>query len=219
MAVAVLLGAILCWRFLAFARMPVDADTALRAAPWAASAAIAAHSAFDFNLQVPANAFLAAVVAGLAVATSREPSVARPASQPAKAPVATVFRGVLPVVTVAAFAFMVRDAFSDAAIREMRWALVGDKVGAIPPADAAAAQRMETALAAGERAYRYDPSNAQLALLNGRLNLHLSTAESSPKARRDRIADSKAWAVKAARNCPVCRGLPEPVVPTPPKPR
>jgi O-antigen ligase len=217
MTVALLLVAVLCRHFVSFARMPIDADTALRAAPWAALAAIGAHSAFDFNLQVPANAFLAAVVAGLALATTPTP--------PRDRLTAIHRRGLMPalpgiglaIACTVALGFMARDAFSDATIRYMRLALVGETATAIPPKDQAAADRMEEAIAAGEQAYRYDQSNPRLALLISRLHLHLATVAPASNASLTHLAESRAWGTKASRNCPACRGMPEPAPAPAPK--
>ena len=211
LTVAVFLGAILCRRFLTFARMPVDADTALCAAPWAALAAIGGHSAFDFNLQVPANAFLAAVVAGLGIATAAATPRHRPAEDPARAWMRRIPNSSLAIACTLSLGFMVRDAFSDATIRQMRWALVGETVGAVPPKDHAEAQRMTEAVAAGERAHRHDASNPRLALFIGRLHLHLATVAPGSAASLAHANAAHSWQMTATRNCAACRGLPEPV--------
>lgn len=217
---AIILGVCLCRRFLSFLKIAREADTPLLAAPWAAVAAIAAHSAFDFNLQVPANAYLAAVSAGLAWATAAAaPAQKRPPAT--SKTLASAFPAALLATSCAiALGFMVRDTFSDATLRQMRWALVGEKVGAVPPKDAPAARAMETALAAGERAYRYDPANARLALLVGRLHLHLATtSEVSEADRAMHRTAAKEWSTKAQRSCAVCRGIPEAMVLQPPRPQ
>ena len=217
---AVALVSVLSRRLLGFIGMACNTDTALRAAAWAALAAIAAHSAFDFNLQVPANGFLSAVVAGLAAATvpTRSASQPRSAAQPAAV-------RWLPSVALAmgcslALCLMARDAFSDAAIRRMQWSLVGEKLGAVAPHDVASAQRMADALTDGERAYRYDPANARIALLIGRIHLHLSEGTFLPPAERAaHAAEASTWFLKAQRACAVCPGLPEAAPPPKQPPR
>lgn len=207
---AVALVGVLGRRLLGFICKAADADTALCAAAWAALAAIAAHSAFDFNLQVPANGFLAAVVAGLAMATVPARRAARPRSTAQPAAAGWMPGVALAVACILSLGFMVRDAFSDASIRRMQRSLVGDKLGAVPPHDAAAAQQMRDALADGERAYRYDPANARVALLVGRLHLHLgATALLPPADRAPHASEAATWFMKAQRACAVCPGLPE----------
>lgn len=215
---AVALAGILGRRFLGFLHKPCDADAAICAAAWAAVAAIAAHSAFDFNLQVPANGFLAAVVVGLAAGTAPGRHAAHPRSAAPACPASRLPGAALAVACAFSFGFMVRDTLSDASIRQMQWSLVGDKLGAVPPHDAAAAQRMADALADGERAYRYDPANARVALLIGRLHLHLGEVAILPPAERDAHAsEAAAWFMKAQRACAVCPGLPEAISAAPPR--
>lgn len=215
---AVALAGVLVRRVRGFLHQPYDADTAICAAAWASLAAIAAHSAFDFNLQVPANGFLAAVVAGLAAATAPARRAAQPRSAAQPRPASRLPRAALAVACALSLGFMVRDALSDALIRQMQWSLVGHKLGAVPPHDAAAAQQMADALADGERAYRYDPANARVALLIGRLHLHLGEVAILPPAERDAHAsEAAAWFMKAQRACAVCPGLPEDIPAAPPR--
>jgi hypothetical protein len=159
---------------------------------------------------VPANAFLAGVVAGLALATTPTPPRHR-LTAPHRRGLMPALPGIgLAIACTVALGFMARDAFSDATIRQMRLALVGETATAIPPKDQAAAEEMEEAIAAGELAYRYDPSNPRLALLISRLHLHLATVAPASDASLTHLAESRVWRIKASRNCPACRGMPEP---------
>ena len=67
--IALVLGGLLIAAGRRFQREATPPLRCLDAGPWAALSAIALHSAFDWNLHVPANALLAEVAAGLAIAS------------------------------------------------------------------------------------------------------------------------------------------------------
>ncbi len=184
-------------------------DRLLDAGPWAALAGLALHSAFDWNLHVPANAFLAAIGTGLAVSSSHGPRD-RAGDTPPLVP--NVRASWAPVLLAAAclmaIVLLVRDAVSTAARRQLALAVIAARTE--PPAAAAAVvQRLDRALAAGTRAARFDPSDTRLARLLGQAMLH----------RADRTGDkttlgmdaANEWFLRARLACPICRGIPHSV--------
>jgi O-antigen ligase len=198
-----------CWMlataFLAWARAQGgNADCGLGA--WPALAALAVHSGFDWNLHVPANGFLACVVAGLAIASA--PRHAQERRRPRW--LSWVASLALAIACLLGLAAVARDAVSEAAQRQLREVLVADRIAATDHAPAPADSAFVEAINAGERMAAWDPWNAQLAALLGQANLHLSARPlviDEADARRKAAADWFEW---ARGHCPVCRGVAEP---------
>ena len=193
------------WRFFRHSQPP---DRIRDAGYWAAVVGIAAHSAFDWNLHVPANGFLACVVTGLALSGgAREPAALPPAFR-----ARDIGRRALAVALSAAYAttFVVlcRDAWSDTVQRRMRDSLAATRV----PDAADVEQSLATAIAAGERLARWDPDNANVAMLVGQLKLHAAAAapDSSPPALEAALSDAAVWLNRASAHAAVCRGMPTP---------
>lgn len=183
----------------------------LSAGPWAALAGLAVHSAFDWNLHLPANAFLACLVLGLCLASV-------PAS---KSPV-TRWAALLPqgftqacfvVICATAFAFLVRDALSASAQRFAMQAIVADRLHRGSAKAAPAEQLLEAAIRSTTRVAGADPRNASLAVTIGHLQLHAATYADDPGRREALTADADHWFRRARARCAVCRGLPEPMDP------
>lgn len=182
------------------------------AAAWAGLAALAVHSAFDWNLHVPANAFLACVLAGQALASGIP---AAPISSPA-APRVGGFVGRVPGVALAAacvlvLPFLARDAASDVAALNVRKALAADQIMTKDSEQASALPLLQAAVAAGGRAAARDRSNAQLAALLGQANLRLAShagVQGPDRAAYESAADR--WFRTAKHHSATVRGLPEP---------
>lgn len=184
------------------------------AVAWAGLAALAIHSAFDWNFHVPANAFLAVVLAGLALATARPEGsiVIRQATVPDRRVLLRLPGFALAGACVVALAFLARDAASDSATLNLRKALAVDQIAAKGSDQSVAVQRLLAAVAAGERAATRDPANAHLAVLLGQANLRLVVRSSDWGTERE-VFESAAshWFRRAARRCATVRGLTEPL--------
>lgn len=201
-------------------RVP-PADWAWHAGVWAALAGLAVHSFFDWNLHLPANAFLAAVLVGLALSAEGLAPVSSATTargKPAFAPTAFVatpaILGVLLAIACAASVGLVwRDVGSAAVVRHLREALVEVRRAALAkPPEPLPEEKLRAALAAGvERAGR-DPGHPDIPLLIGQVQLHLAAAGDE----RARAAAEEAF-LRARTLSAVCQGLPE--VLSPPEPR
>ena len=235
-SVAAVLVSLLLVRGHRFYTLLNPATRLLEAGPWAALAGIAAHSAFDWNLHVPANAFLASLVAGLAAATGTiarkkvtvSPSVASKSvtinavPTPSRPNASWIIRSGLPallaVACVGSFIFSSRDAWSQTQQRQLRKALVAARLAADPkrnPSHLSAEPQLSAALMVGARLEKWDPGNTQLSLLMGQINLHLAAVSKSKGEAELYTAAAGAWFQKAIARSAACRGLPERVLSSP----
>lgn len=183
-----------CRRFLS---VPHGDERLLFAGAWAGLAGIALHSGFDWNLHLPANAFLAAVIAGLAVASA--PS--RPAEVTRSKSLRLVAAGVpiaFALLCVVAATFLCRDACSQSAAKMLRRAI----------AQSSAAAPLHRALEVGEHMADWDPRNSQLAVLMGQASLHDAALQADPMRREAQAAQAEKWFALARTSCAVVRGLP-----------
>lgn len=184
---------------------------------WAALVGIAAHSAFDWNLHVPANAFLASVITGLALSSVSDDATRPGVSAMTNTPWRLAGKLALAGAYVWCFALLCRDAWSDGVQRTMRDTLAAARIAGtakLPMDD------MSRALDAGARARSLDPANAEILLLMGRLHLY-AAASSPPGVPLERMADLTAaeeCLANARRLSAALRGLPEkqPVATVPP---
>jgi len=215
--IAMIFAALLGGRALRFFQGATGAYRLLNSGPWAAVAAIATYSAFDWNLHLPANAFLATLVTALAFSSVPATDVARRSREwLARCIPEAVPRAALILACLATVPYCVRDAFSETTQRNLRSAIVADR---LHTADATknpvAVDQLAAAIAAGERMTAWDRTNSKLFLTIGQARLHLANALSDPAARRT-VTDAaeldfrKATLMSAAR-----RGLAERVTPPP----
>lgn len=205
-----------------------SATPAIDAAAWSAVAAIAAHSFYDWNLHVPANAFLAALAAGLALSgatpegggepdAAAGPGVPAPQQPSASSRVVRAAPALLAAACLFAMAMLARDAWADGERRRLREALAQARLAAADPLRGSAEPMLRAALARGEAAGRLDPADSRLEVSLGQIGLHLAAgAEDPDTARYDRAAAGE-HLIRARRLSAVCRGLPEPA--PPPRPR
>lgn len=213
LVIASSLVSLLAMRFKRFVQLPDSAFKLLDAAPWASLAALMAHSLFDWNLHVPANAFLAALVAGLCLGSVPASPQRGSVPAPRPGPLAAFGPKALLVTTcLAALALLARDARSDAAERTLRLATA---LSTGKPTDRTqqAALPLDAAIAQAERAAAADPWNAGLALALGQAHLHAAAAGTDSE-RHSTAAD--VWFQKAQARRAVSRGLPQPMPPQPP---
>jgi O-antigen ligase len=204
-----------------------SATPAIDAAAWSAIAAIAAHSLFDWNLHVPANAFLAALAGGLALSSGRgagegEAPAARPALPAPRGPAGAWRFGraapaLLAASCVLAMAFLARDAWADGERRRLRDALAAARLAAADPLRGSAEPVLRAARERGAAARRFDPADARLEVLLGQIGLHLAAGAENPAAARDERSAAGNHLIRARRLSAVCRGLPETAPPPAPR--
>lgn len=226
-AIAAAVGGLLIARSRRFRREAQPPLRCLDAGPWAALAALSLHSAFDWNLHIPANALLAAIATGLAVssrgsardAALGSPSRERPDMSPGFRPGLPLegFRPglsgsrvaslTLALASLLALAFLARDAASTAARRDLATAIVAARTSHDPQSPAPVPQ-LAAAITAGERAAGRDPSDAKLAILIGQAHLHLAARTAGPDDSSPAAPAAQAWFERARRACAVCKGLP-----------
>ncbi len=179
----------------------------LNAGPWASLVGITAHSAFDWNLHLPANALLICIVIGLAASSvpARNPRVSPRLSIPEVLP-----RWLLVGFCFLALVLLFRDAISETVQLELRKAIVADrlakKASARPPAKAALA----TAFKNAEVMARWDSGNSSLMASLGQVQLHLAAHTPDAQDRAKLLETAGHWFDRARHASALCRGLPEP---------
>jgi hypothetical protein len=198
-------------RLRGFLRAPETADSLINAGAWAGVAGIAAHSAFDWNLHVPANAFLAAILTGLAAASAPLATATQGKNRPAIRMSAAIWpRAVFIAACGLSVLLLGRDALSEQAQGRLRGAITAERIAVKDPTRPSAIQRVAAAVKAGESAAKRDPANAHLAAAIAQGCALLAT-EDQPidEANRYRKAVEQ-WAKRARLHCAEPRGLPEP---------
>ena len=195
------------------------ATPAVDAAAWSAVASIAAHSLYDWNLHVPANALLAAVAGGLALSAGVGESPAEPVDAPLSKAVRLGRAGpaLLAAACVVAMALLARDAWADGERRRLRDALATARLAAAGPGRDAPQADLRMALARGSAAARFDPADSRFEVLLGQIGLHLAAGAEDPAAARFERDVAEQHFARARRLSAVCRGLPE--IAPPPRPR
>jgi O-antigen ligase len=209
-AVTILTGAgilaVACKRYLA---RPPGEDRIVGAAAWAALAALGVHSAFDWNMHVPANALLACVMAGLALSTGIRPREEPAGDTPPRAMSRWLATAGVVGGCLLALAVLARAAASEAACRTIREAIVADQLASKDASHGDPAPILRAALARGERAAATDPANAYLAMGLGQLNLHLAARTTASADKEAYRAAATPWFNRARRNGAAVRGFPE----------
>lgn len=204
------LGALLarkCWFFCRHAKAEYRL---MNAGVWAAVAGIAIHSAFDWNMHLPANGLLACAVIGLALSSVPIAPSKTWFGRLAEARVPEQFpRLVLIGATLVAICFLGRDAISEATQRQLREAIVADRLHAKDAKNPAAADKLIDSIEAGKRMRPWDASNPSLALLLGQASLHLTQGMADGPDREALEAAAEEWFERARRLCPTSRGIPE----------
>lgn len=181
---------------------------------WSGLAALAIHSAFDWNLHVPANAFLACVLASLALASGLPEDAASscrrfPSRSRWFAPRIPGYA--LAAACIASLVLLARDASSDTAALALRKALAAAQLAVQQPERPSAVQQLLGAVAVAEQSASRDRFNAQLALLLGQANLRLADPSSTDSLNHSFGAAASYWFRIASMRSAMIRGLPEPV--------
>lgn len=186
---------------------------------WAALAGLAAHSFFDWNLHLPGNAFLAAVLIGLGLAAGRTVGVpvgaGRGGAVSSKAGwLGRVLAVAVCLACVAGVWLVWRDVRSQEVTRRLRESLVAvRRAESAKPPGSLPEETLRAALAAGEVRLPADPTNPDLPLVMGQVALHLAAAG-------DATAGEKAEELfrRTRRLSAVAQGLAEPLPPDAPRP-
>lgn len=194
-AVVALLGS----RLRVFVReTPSSAPRPLDAGCWAALAGLAVHTCFDWNLHVPANALLAAVIAGLAMGSVAGGGVSAVAS--ARTSVVDRLTAIgLGFACVMAAAVLCRDACSERTQRQLRVAVTSARHALQDRSRTADIAALTKAVESGERMAVYDPSNPRLSVLMGQASLHLASLLPADDTSRAHAEAAQHWFALARR--------------------
>lgn len=190
--------------FVRQARSTTPSEWLPKAGAWAAVAGIAGHSLFDWNMHVPANAFLTCLALAIALADRRQPATVRGAiAARLWARIGFTLAIFLTIVTLA------RDAQSQRVVGMLRRALATARIASADPNKPAPYEQLKTAIRKGERMFQWDPKNATLPMLIGQAYLHAAT-ELQPidDVTASLVAASDAFAAARSRSA-ICRGLPK----------
>ena len=188
-------------------------EPTIEAAAWAALAGLAIHSAFDWNLHLPAHGLIAAVVAGLAAGCRLGPDAGADVDAAACSPaVRTAGRdrlltGVFVIVTVAGLMMLARDTRSRVVRRQLAEAITAVRIARSGPPASRSEPGLAAAIAAGERAARWDPGDARLAVMLGQAHLHRAADTGPAEPAVDGVRTAAAWFDRARLLCPASRGL------------
>lgn len=194
-AAAVCLVGLLSVRFHRFRRDCLPPERILDAGPWAALAGLALHSAFDWNLHVPANALLASLVAGLCLSSSACGGIPAADARPRFA--SRRATALFAAACVAALLMLGRDALAAVRRRDLATAIATARLAERGAGAPSAAPQLAAAIEGGERADAWDSADARLALLMGRAQLHAAAGMTDPAARRAALDAADGWFAKA----------------------
>lgn len=188
----------------------------LNAGTWAALAGLAAHASFDWDLHLPALVLLAIVVIGLNASSVP----AAKSSVMNRWPVPEyVTRWMLVGFCVVAIGGMWRDALSETVQRQLRKAIVVDRLAQKDPKRPSALDKLTRAVAIGEAFQPWDSGNARLLITLGQAELHLARQTPNGDEKSDLLGTAARWFQRARLSSAMCRGLPEPIVGGPIKPK
>ncbi len=162
-------------------------------AAWAATAALAVHSFFDWNMHCPANALLAVLALGIAAGSGLSPSgtAARP-----RRPVRAAFAATL----LLAVALLARDAASERLLSRLRLAIAASRAAASTPPIALVSPSLEDVLREAQGSWQYDPGNAHVAVLVGLAHVHAATG-ACPSGPAGSVPEATSQAYRRARRC------------------
>jgi len=186
----------------------------LDAGPWAAIVGIASHCLFEWNLHIPANAFLACVATGLALASGWAPPVVKGATRLQ----ATVVRGglldgipmvIFCVTCIGAMLMLALDAQAARTERELREAITAWRLAVSRPQKPLPFSQLTKAAEDSELMVARDPGNPQLVMLIGQANLLLSLEPQPIDEANDRREAAYGWFRRARRLSAVLTGIPE----------
>lgn len=179
----------------------------LAAGPWAALLGFAVHSAFDWNLHLPANALLAILSCGLALSSV---PVSRGQQDLPVVPEPIVKYGLV-LCCLVATVLLGRDTAAEYAQRRIRAAIVQDRVAQSESRYTESREALVAAIHAGESMSDWDPRNAQLATLISNAYLHVADRTTGASERQAMLGFADRWEARARRLSAIPRGLSEPI--------
>lgn len=206
---AVMLLAWIVYRFGKYLNQAEGSRRQWGAAAWAGLAGLAFHSAFDWNLHVPANVWLTSVVAGLAIASSYPDNVQPSSMRASGTDVPKILRIILGGAVIGGMMFLGRDAVSDGAETRLLRAITVCRRETPKESEAAVDDVLKNAALEAERVAFWDPTNAQLAALLGDVHLLLAVRRGREGASAH-LAAATEWFEQARANAAQPPGLPEP---------
>jgi hypothetical protein len=181
--VAAVGGTLAWWRVRRFLPSATAIDRQMAAGPLAALAALAVHSLFDWNLHIPANAFLAIVVGAVAMALGATPRAPQASSGGRRSIASVVATIAATAALVAAVTLTARDVRSELAIRQLRDASAAAQLVKKNPASAALVrEQLQAAISQAEQAARWDRWNAELPRQIAFAHVHLSQKPNDEQA-------------------------------------
>jgi hypothetical protein len=180
----------------------------LNAGPWAGLVGLTAHAAFDWDLHLSALALLAIVVIG--ICASSVPAK-KPTSSSAWGVPEYVPRWMLVGCCVLAVAGMCRDAISETVQRQLREAIVADRLFEKDSSRPSAVPKLSQAISVAEGFQRWDSGDANLLVALGQADLHLARRMPSGAEKAALLGTAARWFQRARLASAMCRGLPEPV--------
>jgi hypothetical protein len=194
-------------RLLRFMGQAESPDRPLGIAAWAAVAAIAVHSFFDWNLHLPSNGLLACIAAGVALAAGLPMPTATAVPKPL---MPRWLPGVvLSAACLASLAMLARDAASEQTQRRLRSAIAADRLRMKGVNRLAPAAELAAAVAAGERMAFWDRSNPRLALLLAQGYLHLAGLPDAAGGAIGAFDSARLWTNRTRACAAFVHGLPE----------
>lgn len=139
-------------------------DRFLAAGTLAGLCGLAMHSAFDWNLHVPANVFLACVIVGLAISTIGRPQLNDPPRGTLLNEVSNAVQILVLTSIALAAVWVTRAATSEHAVREMRVALVAARADGPARLQEATRRKLQAAATRGAWQLEWDHWNTELRL-------------------------------------------------------
>jgi len=186
-------------RFFEYLRNTTGDQRQAGAVAWSGLAGLTLHSGLDWNLHVPANVVIACVLGGLAVASSYKPSEPSVPTRGGQLGLPSPRRhGVMVALALMLVAYLAREGGSDYGESRLRKALA---IAVQKPEQLdrrVAIDGLNQAISDGKALHRWNPENAQLAVLLGDAYLLRAALERGANYFGD-LAEADFWLQKAHR--------------------
>lgn len=205
------LAALTARRGVSWFRGQTGIDRIDAAAPLSALIGFASHECVEWNLHLPGISLAAAVGLGLFAPCA---AIATGTSRPRTVVRVMAITGLI-AATIVSIVLLGRDMMSERTAKEMRRALVTDRIVRNRPEHPSAVPLMQAAVTMGETAIPWDPANAGLPLLLGQLHLHLAARSTTEESAAEHTEIARSWFARATQRRAICFGLPEAVPPPP----
>jgi hypothetical protein len=177
---------------------------------WAGLIGIAIHSAFDWNLHLPANAFLGCLAAAMAY-SSVPPSRNQSGWQEwlGKHLPLRLCQSLFAAALIPSALLFIRDAASDDGQQALRRSVLAASVAAPSPGSPLALGDLERATERGERFLAWDPSNAHLLIVVGQAHLHMAANAATRAGQEQHLNAAAVYFMRARQASAMVRGIPE----------